>query len=340
MLNSRLQAAFMSLPGLDGMKRLEVLQCSSSTATGAIIFHVSAGGRRRIDAIVKTPRDPAADHAIAAEWDIVNQLQAESAIGSLLPAPLSRFVVDGATFYAYGAIAGNTMFAHFRNRVFASRDRVRADFGRQALPAALRLHASRTQAVSGATLGQDLCKNLEELRRLVVELPSNLESHAMSAAQVLSNSGIELPVGRIHGDFSPYNLMSEGRGGSVCTGIIDWEHSEADRPQYLDIFRFISGSELMGRRFVEGGAALRRMSDPANPVAITLWQPWLQRMAPNHASTAMRPAVYSALWSHFFVAAAYREQRRQSNPMDVSHGTYFRGLRELADMQAPTPAAQ
>jgi hypothetical protein len=335
MLNRRLLGALAELPGIDASRGIEVLQCSSATATGAIIFHVSTRTARRVDAVVKTPRDPAADHAISAEWDIVTQLHRDANFGSLLPAPLRRFDLDGATFYAYAGIAGNTMFARFRNRLLSSRDRVRASFGRQALDAALRLHASHTRAVSGAALAQDLRDNLQNLRHLVEDVHGSVESGAMLAADLLANSGVELPAGRIHGDFSPYNLITVSGGSAGCSGIIDWEHSEPDRPQYLDIFRFISGSELMGRRIFEGGPALLRMSDHANPVARTLWRPWVQQMAPLHAGVANEPAVYRALWMHFFVAAAYREQRRHANPADVSQSTYFRGLRELMAMNAP-----
>ena len=336
MLNEPLHAALMSLPGVDASRGIEVLQCSSANATGAIIYLVSARTHRRVDAVVKTPRNPSAHHSIAAEWDNVTQLHRDKTFGQLLPAPLCRFDLDGATFYAYAGIAGNTMFARYRNRLLSSRDRMRASFGRQALDAALRLHASHTRAVSGAVLAQDLSDTLRMLRELVNEVPAAMQGHAEKAVESLANSGIELPVGRIHGDFSPYNLMTEGRFRSGCSGIIDWEHSEPDRPQHLDIFRFISGCELMGRRTFEGGAALLRMSSPDNPVANKLWLPWLRSMAPVHAAAATQPAVYGALWMHFFVVAAYREQRRHSNPADVSPSTYFRGLCELSAKSAPS----
>ena len=337
MLNEELRTAFANLPGINGSRDIEVLQCSSATATGAIIFHISARTGRRVDAIVKTPRDPAADHAIAAEWDIVSQLCRDENFGALVPAPLHRFELDGATFYAYRGIAGRTMFAQFRNRLISSRDRMRASFAGQALDAALHLHSSHSRAVGGEALAEDLRGNLANLRQLVNDIPSAVESSAMMAAQKLADSGIELPAGRIHGDFSPYNLISESHRSRDCSGIIDWEYSEPDRPQHLDVFRFISGCELMGRRSYEGGAALLRMCDPSNPAARVMWGPWLTRMSPAHLVVATQPAVYGALWTHFFFAAAYREQRRQANPADIGQSTYFRGLLELAAMSASAP---
>lgn len=337
MLNEELRTAFASLPGINGSHDIEVLQCSSTTATGAIIFHISARTGRRVDAIVKTARDPAADHAISAEWDIVSQLCRNEKFGALVPAPLRRFELDGATFYAYRAIAGNTMFVQFRNRLITSRDRMRANFSRQALDAALRLHFSHSCAVDGEALAEDLRGNLANLRQLVNDIPSAVASSAMMAAQKLADSGIELPAGRIHGDFSPYNLISESHRSRDCSGIIDWEHSEADRPQHLDVFRFISGCELMGRRSYEGGAALLRMRDPSNPAARMMWTPWLTRMSPAYLDVATQPTVYDALWTHFFFAAAYREQRRQADPAETGQSTYFRGLLELAVMSASAP---
>lgn len=328
MLNERLRAVIGKLPGVEDAGDFEILQCSSQSATGAIIYHV-ASARGALLAVVKTPRDPAADHAIAVEWDNVSTLHTSAGFGSLVPSPLKCFEIDGATFYAYRAMAGGTMFARYRNRIFASRDSLRARFARQALPVALRLHAAHTRAVDGVSLARDLGADLQALRQLVKHVPPRLEERVAMAADLLARSGLELPMGRIHGDFSPYNLMIVSASSAGCIGIIDWEHSEADRPQHLDVFRFISGAELMGRRTIEGASALRSMCHADNPAARELWQPWLEAMAPAAKAASLGTEAYAALWLHFWVSAAYREQRRQSDPADVSRTTYFSGLCEL-----------
>lgn len=329
MLNNRLLAALQTIPGIDGLRGVDVLQCSSANATGAIIYHLSSRIRRGIDVVVKTPRDPTADHSIAVEWDNVTALHGDERFGALLPTPLRRFEIDDATFYAYRRFVGVTMFSLFRNRLLGSRDRMRARFGRQALEAALRLHASHTRTVTGEALAQDLRLNMSMLRELGAVVPPAVAARATAAAEYLAASGIVLPVGRVHGDFSPYNLITETRSAAGCSGIIDWEHSESDRPQHLDIFRFIAGCELMGRRSFEGGPALLRMANPGNPVARELWRPWLARMEPAALEAATRAEALAALWMHYWICAAYREQRRHVNPADISQSTYLRGLHEL-----------
>lgn len=316
------------MPGIGSSDEFEVLQSSSQTATGAIIFHVASLRGTKL-AIVKTPRNPGSDHAIATEWDNVNELHQDSRSGSLLPAPLARFEVDGAVFYAYRAIAGRTMFSRFRNRIVASRTGMLERFARQALPAALRLHAAHTRMVDGESLALALQTDFDLLKSLVDLVPDAVEKSVSTEVAYLSGSGLRLPMGRIHGDFSAYNILTSSRSDSACSGIIDWEHSEVDQPQHLDILRFISGTEFMGRRAFEGAAALRRMSRAGNPVAGAIWEPWLAAMAPGCEITSDSRA-YAALWMHFWVHAAYREQHRQSDPANVFKTTYFRSLCELA----------
>jgi hypothetical protein len=328
-LNENLRSAIAKLPGIQATQDLEVLQCSSAHATGAIIFHVRTGRRWHVDAVIKTPRDPRSNHAIETEWNNLVVLSQDSRLAALLPPALKRFEVDGAVFYAYGGIPGRTMFSRFRDRVFVSKEGMRARFGTQALDAALRLHATHTRMVSGTALARDLQESFRALASLVKKVPEKVERHVEDARIVLENSGLELPAGRIHGDFSPYNLLTTGRSSSDCTGIIDWEHYEHERPQHVDVFRFIGSCELMGRTKIENAATLRRMSDPENPVARTLLAPWLKRMAPSSCRAASDPGAYAALWTHYWVCAAHREQDRQLDPAEVGRTTYFPGLCEL-----------
>lgn len=330
MLNERLRAVIGELLRLDARDEFEVLQCSSAHASGAIIFHVRSRKSRQLDAIVKTPRDPSSNHAIETEWNNVSLLAPDAEIGRLIPAPLRRFEVDGSDFYAYGGIAGKTMFARFRDRIVTSRDRMRIQFASQAVGAAIGLHESGSRIESGDSLANDLDASYRALERLVGRIPSAVTSHIEKSRDCLATSAIKMPVGRIHGDFSPYNLMIVRRGDSACSGIIDWEHYERDRPQHIDIFRFIGGCELMGRIRVENAATLRRMSDPGNPVARALLVPWIRKLAPAAADVvAGEPRVYAALWTHYWVAAAHREQERQPDPTDIRRTTYLPGLFEL-----------
>ncbi len=329
MLSNRLREAIATLPGIEATREIEVLQCSSAHASGAIIYHVRTRKSRHVDVIIKTPRDPRSNHAIETEWNNLTALSQVPRIGELLPRPLKKFEVEGAILYAYGGIAGRTMFARFRDRLLASRDGMRARFGQQALGPALRLHSSQSRIVSGLTLAQDMDSSFRALSMLVGAVPDQVKRQVAEAQKVLEGSGLELPVGRIHGDFSPYNLLTVGRSSSDCSGIIDWEHYEPDRPQHIDIFRFIGGCELMGRTRIENAVTLSRMCHPANPVARALLFPWFERIAPAASRATGDSRAYAALWTHYWVCAAFREQDRQANPADFRRTTYFPGLCEL-----------
>lgn len=330
MLNERILHAIERLPGVGGSSPLHVLQCSSFGATGAIILHVWVGEERDVRLVVKTPRVPSSSHAIEAEWNTVAELTRSNVAGSLVPKPMSSFDVDGARFYAYQGIRGRTMFSRFRDRILLSRSRMTKVFCRQALEAAVDVHSHSTRVAAGDFAAADIVANLEALRAMVPGLPAPIDRMATVAAETLAAADLSFPVGRIHGDFSPYNLITRSSFARKCSGLIDWEHSEPNRPQYLDILRFIAACELMGRRTVDDAGALKRMSNPDSTAAIYLWRPWLQRMAPALVGDDRANEVHNALWTHFWICAAFREQRRQADPADLSRCTYLRGLLDLA----------
>lgn len=325
MLNPRLFEAIRQLPGLGADARLTILQCSSTSATGAIIFHVYSGSERHVRAIVKTPRDPSSSHCVEIEWQILSELAREPRYSGWLPAPLARFEVDGATFHSYRGLPGHTLFSKYRNRIFASRTGMLLRFGQYALRASRDLHGVRRSG-TGDAVAVDLASRLESLKSQFPALDQAVCAQAGRAEQVLRASSLAIPVGRVHGDFSAYNILAEGDGTNARVGVIDWEHSEADRPQHLDALRFIASFELMGRRFREGASALQRMCDLQNPLYRGFWLPWLAQAGVPECS----PEVYRALWMHFFIVAAQREQSREKDPARYEKTTYLPGLIELA----------
>jgi aminoglycoside phosphotransferase (APT) family kinase protein len=279
---------------------------------------------------VKTPRAPESGHAIEAEWKVVAQLNEGGTTAGLVPKPVGDFEVDGARFYAYQGIGGRTMLSRFRDRVLLSRVQITRLFCRQALGAALQVHGLSTRPSTGDFLAADLMSSFAALRTIVPHLPAAIAEMANAGAETLATASVPFPVGRIHGDFSPYNLLTRSLFARECAGLIDWEHSEPDRPQYLDVFRFIAACELMGRKTRDDGQALERMSNPHGTAAICLWRPWLQAMAPALAADDRVNGVHRALWTHYWICAAFREQQRQADPADLSQCTYLRGLLELA----------
>jgi hypothetical protein len=329
-LNERILEALRRLPDVAGSSPLHILQCSSSEATGAIILHVWVGSQRDVRLIVKTPRAPGSSHSIEAEWRIASQLHVGGIDSSLVPKPVGVFEVDGARFYAYRGIGGRTMFSRFRDRIFLSRSRITKVFSRQALGSALRIHSLSSRVAMGDFFAADIVSNVQALRALVPDLTARIEGMAGAAAETLATANLPLPVGRIHGDFSPYNLITRSLFARECVGAIDWEHSEPDRPQYLDILRFIAACELMGRKARDDDLALKWMSDPGATASVHLWRPWLRRMAPALAGEGQVSRIYGALWMHFWICAAVRELQRQANPADISRCAYLRGLLALA----------
>ena len=146
---------------------------------------------------------------------------------------------------------------------------------------------------------------------------------------MIAASEQSLPYGRVHGDFSPYNLMLQSTRPGAAARAIDWEHSEAERPQHLDIFRFISTCELMARRGVARRKAFQQMQAIDNPLLQTLFEPWLARMGVAVTTAWLEPQALQALWCHYCMHGARREQERRAEPADFRESTFLRSLARL-----------
>jgi Phosphotransferase enzyme family len=330
-LNSRLLAAIAQAVGTASSGALQILQCSSPSATGAIIFHVWMRGEHLPRLVIKTPRDPRSRNSVALEWQTVALLRSHSSLCKLIPEARANFSVDGADFFAYEGVAGRTMFSRYRNRVLMSRSRMFERFAAQALQVATTLHSSDTEMASAGTIADDFVRDLEWLQRSVPSLQSPVVHQARLAAAEISTASGSLPAGRVHGDFSPYNLISTTTGPNSKTSLIDWEHAEAKRPQHLDILRFISGCHLMGWRGGNPANALFKMSDPDEPLMDALFRPWLAIMGSTEAANWMQPRLRMALWWQFWIHAARREQERLADPADVRDSIFVRGLLGIAN---------
>ena len=109
MLNATLQGAVATAAGLSRPEQLHLVQCSSTGATGAIIFHGWVDDEPHARVVVKTPRDARLHQALQREWDSVSSLRSDARIAGLIPAALARFACEGSEYYAYEGAPGRTM---------------------------------------------------------------------------------------------------------------------------------------------------------------------------------------------------------------------------------------
>jgi hypothetical protein len=329
MLNERLQHAIAELPEFRSARPLHILQCSSQLSTGSIAWHVWVGSEKYPRTIIKTPRVPGSKHFIAHEWRNLLELRDRGVSRKYLPSPSATFDVDGQTCYAYTAIPGQTLFSRFRNRLLGSREAMLQDFAALALPVAIDFHTGDSRVAPGDSLAGDLLAELTALQGIDAKLPQSIRDQSLASSRELVQAHVGLPVGRIHGDFSPYNFISTGLRHGEQVGLIDWEHAEPSRPQHLDIFRFISACVLMGRPATQAHASLLEMSSPSNPLLQSLFVPWLQRLHPDAASYWLTPTRLRAVWWHYWIHAARRELERHADPGASSSVVYLQALARL-----------
>jgi hypothetical protein len=329
MLNMRLQRAITEFAGPGAPGDIEIVQCSSAGATGAIILYVWAKPEPYPRLVIKTPRAPSTDHAVDREWNIVNQLRRDERLAALIPMAIARFRIDDADFYAYEGVPGRTMVAILRNRAFTPRSRLVRRFASQALDAAAVIHATHSRLASPHEVARDMLSDLAWLESWVPALPPELCSRTRAYADLIRTATLSLPWGRIHGDFSLSNLMIRSRHAGAGAQPIDWEHSEAERPQHLDIFRFISTCDLMASRGKARSAIFRRMTAADNPLLDTVFVPWLARLGVTEGADWRTPELLRALWWHYCVHAARREQERLATPADFHDSKFLRNLATL-----------
>lgn len=331
MLNGALQRAVAAAAGVPDAGDLHVVQCSSSGATGAIIFHGWVRGQSHPRVVVKTPRDTRLNHALRHEWQQVSAVRSNPQLAACVPAALSWFVVDEAEYYAYAGAPGRTMYSRYRNRIVASRPAMLQRFAGQARELIVRVHRTATRPVAAQDVARDLLVDLVWLERSIEDFPATVSERGRSYAERLASTRLPLPSGRVHGDFSPYNVLTASMELDADSRLIDWEHSEPERPQHLDVFRFVSACLLLGLRGRARLQGFREMSGRAAPLLQVLLRPWLEALGGQAAATAwMQPERLEALWWHYWIHAARREQERRARPDDYRDATYLPGLDSLA----------
>ena len=335
MLNLELQDAVAAAAGVARPADLHLVQCSSTGATGAIIFHGWLHGEDHARVVVKTPRDTRLHNALQREWQSVTALRADPRFAALIPAALATFVCEGAEYYVYEGAPGRTMYSRFRNRILASRETMLERFATQALDVIVRVHATHTRQVSPHEVARDLLMDLAWLEASIPDFPQPVSECGRAFAHRLAGAHHHLPRGRVHGDFSPYNVLTSGMAPSAEIRLIDWEHTETERPQHLDVFRFVSACVLLGLRGRSRKQAFREMPVRGAMLLEALLRPWLDRTCASGAAGWFEPEMLEALWWHFWTHAARREQERRAHPDDYRDATYLPGLVAVAEHIAP-----
>lgn len=327
MLNNDLLTALSETAGCSGDIPVHVLQCSSAMDTGAIVFHLFEGGAEHPTAVAKTARQPQGRESLAREWENVRIFAEFNEIRRYMPSPLGVVEADGASFYVYRGLPGQTQFARFRNRILGSKHRLLLSFGAQALRVAVPLHATSSRLIDGADVATQIRDEFARLQSLTPDIPAVVTDRLHAAAALVAERDIVLPAGRIHGDFSPYNMLADRRTGAI--GLIDWEHGETDRVQILDILRFIGGCAMIDLFGSSYPAVFRNMSSVGNPLLDVLLKPWAASLGVQRADRLCDPDVLDALWLFYWIHAAYREQTRSREPADYSRGCYIATMTRL-----------
>jgi hypothetical protein len=332
--HSAISAALATAVGHDDPCGIHLVQVGSARATGSVTLHAWVEGERRARWVAKAERDVRySEESLRREWTAVRTLRQESAdLRALIPAARARFTCAGTEYFVYDGAAGRTMYAHFRNRILRPRRWLLQRFAMQALGACVRLHQSSTRPALASEVADDFRRDLAWLEQNMPGLPVPVVEYARAMLERTLRGRARLPVGHIHGDFSPYNLLTArlGVAHGASVRVIDWEHAEPNRPQYLDVFRFVAACALMGLRGRARDAVIPCLPRRDPVLQRRLLHPWFDAMTEPGAAHWLDPARLEALWAHFLVHAARREAERSDSPLASAHSTYVTALAACA----------
>ncbi len=310
--------------------RLHLLQVGNNLAGGSLVVLAFVDREPHPRAALKLPRTPGLTAALDREWQTLDTLRAAGYDDlEFVPEPLRAAQLDACPAYLYRAFPGRTMRSILRTAYGPrARERTAARFAPHAASLLARLHAKDLEFAPASRMAECARRDAADLSSLVSGIPAHSAQLWASVIDELDGGGLELPFGRVHGDFSPANLVVAGAGARTSFGLLDWEHSEPAAPALLDAFRFANACGLVLRPGDPMGDRMRRVGEPQNLFLRAMIVPYLEGIGAGAlaAELVAGRAPLTALWTAFWLRAALIEQHRRDDPGTIGTGTYLDGL--------------
>lgn len=218
--------------------------------TGTSVAIVTVGRREGVPAaLIMVPQTPEAVTLMQRQAHVERALRSEhmpSPWARLVPDPLHESAIKGRYYLVEAALPGRSALPLLqgpkrRRDLLAHASEVIGEMHRQTMT---------TAVVGPALLGRWVDEPARSIRRALAPLKTGRaygEALDRLAAQLRESLvGQVLPVGWIHGDFWPGNLLVDPMG--VVTGIVDWDRADAEQLRLHDLLHLL----LYTRKLLEG----------------------------------------------------------------------------------------
>jgi O-antigen/teichoic acid export membrane protein/aminoglycoside phosphotransferase (APT) family kinase protein len=206
---------------------------------------------------VKHPRNAAAAHVLAHEWDVLSELSGDRRLGEwrrLLPAAVSCRLDDQVPLLTEGWLPGEPADELLRRCPPAVERAAAAEVAALALDAIDELHrATGRPECADPHLDAWVDRPLDLLAADIGWCRTGAGAEGLAALGDLLHAGLSgrtMDTAWTHGDFHPGNILLDPDRTRV-TGVIDWGGARADGPAQVDACTFLltlhclhSGEEL------------------------------------------------------------------------------------------------
>ncbi|GBD95994.1 MAG TPA: hypothetical protein ENG83_15430 [Nitrospirae bacterium] len=220
--------------------------------------------------VIKSSRNDGLKQQLRNEYDFL--LKIYTGTGALLknsvPEPLAEGILNNSYYVIQSAVNGMSLNEYLWKQK-NSKPKIERLFA-QVTEWLVGLHACGDVSFPGVEelVGHDyIAGSLERFRQqhgLLLE-EKRLISHIFEKCTSLT--GIGIPLGQRHGDFSPWNIRFNGRNDKMF--VLDWEYADTSGMPITDLLNFfvvsqpvLSGYEKAGENKGSGGSFSRYLNIP------------------------------------------------------------------------------
>jgi len=216
-----------------------------TTVTDMTVLTLAAPGRPPA-AVLKLPRTEPAAASLRREKQVLRSLQQDVRLGGwsgLLPTVLASGEVAGRPYLVQKAISGA------QGATLLARGAPAAELLLAATSAIgdLHRHTATPRIVDESLLEHVLGTPVEEVRSAMPKLREGARAAAVDHIErdvTASLAGRTVPVGWIHGDFAPTNILFSEEGTTV-SGVVDWELATPAGLPLLDVLQLLISTRML-----------------------------------------------------------------------------------------------
>lgn len=330
-MNQFLTKSLKKLIGISRDENIYLLQVGNELTTGSQIILVFLKDQRYPRAVVKLPRYPNRTR-LHNEWNMLNELLVSGYSNlEFMPEPMCKIYLENGEGYIYRSFPGYTLRSLCMALRPSAARKLILEWSQKVVSIVASLHSRDLSFLPATAMAEITFEAIEVLVSMNISINAKIIGSWCKTIELLGRVNSKIPLGLVHGDFSPYNLIINEERRRKGVGLVDWEYSEKHMPLLYDIFRFISTSGLLIHRQGPPSQRLLAISAINNSIYNIILPTYLDAIGLPELWVALKSNkdLINAFWLSFWLNAAVTEQQRSNKPSEVVKEGYLQGLIEI-----------